>query len=201
MQAIPPVRNPRRPPGAGCSGSGSACYGSSTASSKFSRRCRSGCLLRSWFLLRPLAWVGQGRGELGSERLDISPGHCGRVCRLDPDRHRRLAARRDARCMVETWRAGQPGLGADRLGVRRGIRRRLRPGSDLAVRYAGSGALLLHGGRPYRVAAARLGHAASGPLRPRRLGPVLLLHGGAASVARSRVLAAPVAGSLAASPA
>ena len=83
-----------------------------------------------------LAWLGAAAGGLRRAGLDVSPGQRGRGRRLDPGRHRHLAAHRRPRPLVQARRAGQRGLGPGRLGLRRGVRRHLRPGAELAVRRA-----------------------------------------------------------------
>ena len=63
--------------------------------------------------------------------------------------------------LVPAGRAGQRRLGAGGLGVRRVLRRDLRPRPDLAVRRAGRGAHLLRGRGADRAARAGLAHPAA----------------------------------------
>ena len=67
-----------------------------------------------------------------------------------------LAAGRTPRPVVTARRAGEPRLGPRGVGLRRGVRRHLRPGRDLALRGAGRRALLLRRRGPRRAARARL---------------------------------------------
>jgi len=83
-------------------------------------------------------WV-QHLADLAGTAWSHHPDPGGRVRRLDPDRDWRLADRCAARSLVPAGRPGQRRLGAGRLGVRRVLRRDLRPRPDLAVRRARRG--------------------------------------------------------------
>ena len=102
-----------------------------------------------------------------------------------------LAVGRTTRPLVASRRAGEPGLGPHRVGLRRGVRWDLRPRRDLALRRAGRRPLLLRRRGPRRSSRARLFHATSraGHRPPRRRLPHR--HGRAASVAGPWVLAGP----------
>ena len=109
-----------------------------------------------------LTAVGAAGGELGRDELVVSPDAGRRLRGVDPGRDRHLAAGRGARPVVPAGRAGQRRLGAGGMGVRRVVRRDLRPGPDLAVRRARGGAPLLRGGRADRAAGPGLAHPAAG---------------------------------------
>ena len=81
------------------------------------------------------------------------------------------------------------GLGAGGVGVRRVVRRHLRPRPDLAVRRARRGAVLLRGRGAHRAARAGLADARGSAGRPGRDGVVLRRHGGAPGLAGPRLLA------------
>ena len=100
-----------------------------------------------------------------------------------------MAARRAPGHLVPAGRAGQPDLGAGRLGVRRVPRRDLRPGAELAVRRARGGPALRGGRGPARVAGPDLADAAAGPGPAGRAGGVPDRHGAPAGLAGPRVLA------------
>ena len=75
--------------------------------------------------------------------LELPPDRRASGGGLDPGRHRRLAAGGAHGGLVAAGGPGQRRMGARRLGLRRGVRRDLRPRSHLAVRRARGGALLL----------------------------------------------------------
>ena len=116
-------------------------------------------------------WV-QHLVNFGVNVWDYHPVAGRRGVGLDPGRHRALDDLRGARLVRPARRARRGGLGAGRLGVRRGVRRDLRPRPDRAVRRARRGAPLRRGRGAPRASRAGLG-------RPRRLGRLLLGGAGA----------------------
>ena len=101
------------------------------------------------------SWV-QHLVNAGGTDLVVSPDAGRRLGGVDPGRHRHLADRRGPRPAVPAGRAGQRRLGPGRVGVRRVLRRHLRPRPDLAVRRARRGADLRGGRRADRAARAGL---------------------------------------------
>ena len=140
-----------------------------------------------------LAAMGAARGELGRDELVVSPDAGRRRGGVDPGRDRHLDAGRGAGPAVPAGRAGQRRLGPGGLGVRRVVRRDLRPGPDLAVRRARRGAHLRGRRGPDRAARAGLAHPAAGPADPGRHRAVPGRDGGAAGLAGPRVLAGHLA--------
>ena len=104
-----------------------------------------------------LAVLGPAPGRLGGEHVVVSAGRGELRRAVDPGRDRAVAARRAPGYLVPASRAGQPDLGAGRLGVRRVLRRDLRPGAELAVRRARGGPALRGGRGPARAAGPRPG--------------------------------------------
>ena len=136
-----------------------------------------------------LAGVGPARGGRGGADL-VRPPRPGRSGgRVDPDRHRRPVAGGAAGPVVASRRVGGVVVGARGVGVRRGLRGDLRGRSELALRDAGRGAVLLRRRRPGGAARidlvdaeVRTGHA---PV----VGGVLHRRGGAPGLAGPGVLA------------
>src|SRR6266567_9399220 len=137
------------------------------------------------------AGLGAAPGQLGRDIVVLPSGAGRRRGRVDPGRHRLLAARGPARPVVPAGRPGWPGLGPSRLGIRRVVRRDLRTRADLAVRGAGRGDLLLRGRRPDRAAHALLAGALAGPGDAGGARAVLHRDGRPAGVAWPRILAGP----------
>ena len=137
--------------------------------------------------------LGAAGGELGRDELVVSPDAGRGVGGLDPGRDRDLAARRPPRPAVPPRRPGQRGLGLRGVGLRRIVRRDLRPGADLAVRRPGRGAHLHGGGRADRAARTCLAQPPARPRDARRPGAVPGRHGRAAGLARAGVLAGNLA--------
>ena len=136
-----------------------------------------------------LTAMGAAGGELGRDELVVSPDAGRRRLGVDPGRDRHLAAGRGAGPAVPAGRAGQRRLGPGGLGVRRVVRRDLRPRPDLAVRRARRGAHLRGGRRADRAARTGLAHPAAGPADHGRPRAVPDRDGGAAGLAGPRVLA------------
>ena len=133
------------------------------------------------------AWV-QHLVNWGGTVWSYHPDHVRRGLGLDPGRARRLAADRLTRAVVPAGRAGQRGLGTDRVDVRGGLRRDLRARPDLADRGArGRADLRGRRARSSRCRKARGGARAGGCSGRHRV--VLHRHGGAAGVAGPRLLA------------
>ena len=105
-----------------------------------------------------LAALGAGRSELGRHELVVSPDAGRRLGRVDPGRHRHLADRRGAGPAVPACGSGQHRLGSGGLGIRRVVRRDLRPRPDVAVRRARRGAHLRGRRRADRASRAGLAH-------------------------------------------
>ncbi len=136
-----------------------------------------------------LAVLGGGHGELGREHLELPPHRSRRIVGLDPGRHRALDDLRGARLVAPARRAVERGLGADRLGVRRVVRRDLCPRAYRALRRARCRAPLRRGRRAAAASRAHLAAAADRPARPRRERSLLPRHGAAAGLAGARLLA------------
>ena len=106
-----------------------------------------------------LTALGAARGELGRDNWSYHPMQAGAsaVWIQVGIGIWMLAAARGP--LVPAGRAGQRGLGAGGVGLRRVVRRDLRPRPDLAVRRPGRRAHLLRGRRADRAARAGLAHA------------------------------------------
>ena len=139
------------------------------------------------------AALGAARGELGRHHLVVSPDAGRRLGGVDPGRHRHLDAGRGPRPAVPAGRAGQRRLGPGGLGVRRVLRRDLRPRPDLAVRRPRRGAHLRGGRRADRAARAGLAQPAARPADLGRAGAVPGRDGGAAGLAGPGILAGDLA--------
>ena len=83
------------------------------------------------------ARLGPAPGERAGTVVDLPPDPDLGGGGLDPGRDRPMAAFRPAGAVGQVRRAGQRRLGTAGLGIRRVLRRHLRPGPDLAVRRAG----------------------------------------------------------------
>ena len=134
------------------------------------------------------SWV-QRLVNVGGTTWSYHPMQAGAVGGVDPGRDRPVAAGGGAGPAVPAGRAGQRRLGPGGLGVRRSLRRDLRPRPDLAVRRARRGAHLRGRRGPDRAARAGLAHPAAGPADHGRPRAVPDRDGGAAGLAGPRVLA------------
>ena len=133
--------------------------------------------------------LGAGGGELGRDHLVVSPDAGRGVSGVDPGRDRHLDARIAPGPGVPARRAGQRRMGPGRVGLRRVVRRDLRPRADLAVRRPRRRPHLHGGGRADRPARTHLACPLARPGDPHRDRPVPGRHGGAAGLARAGVLA------------
>ncbi len=133
--------------------------------------------------------VGPAPGQLGRHGLVVSPHPGRRRQRLDPGGDRRLAHRRGPRNLVQAGGSGQRGLGTHRVGLRRVVRRDLRPRPELADWRARRRPVLRGGRSAHRAARRRL---AQPPVRAAAAGrtrDVLRRDGRAPGLARPRFLA------------
>ena len=110
-----------------------------------------------------LTALGAAPGELGRDHVVLPSDSGWRRVGMDSGRDRPVAAGRSARPLRPAGRAGQRGLGADRVDLRRVLRRDLRPRPDLAVRRPRGGADLRRRGRAARAAGPELADAETGP--------------------------------------
>ena len=136
-----------------------------------------------------VADLGPASGQLGRDYLVLPSRHGRRGVGVDPGRYRRLARRRGARAVVQARRAGQRGLGARGVGVRGVVRRDLRARPELADRSTGGRAAVRGRRGAHRAAGRRLAEPAARAAAAGRHRAVLHRHGGAAGLARSRLLA------------
>ena len=133
--------------------------------------------------------LGPARGQLGRHDLVVSPDPGRGGQRLDPGGDRRVAHRRGPRPLVQAGGGGQRGVGTDRVGVRRVVRRDLRSRPELADRRTRRRPALPGGRRAHRAARGRLAQPAVRAAAAGRARRVLRRDGGAPGLARPGFLA------------